>query len=124
MDTRTGTLIIISVLISAVAQISLKFGMSSARVATALSDGSHWHTTLTIATTPAVITGLALYVSGAMLWLLVLARIDVSQAYPFVGLGFLVTMALGILVLGETLSASRIAGTLLVATGILLVARS
>jgi multidrug transporter EmrE-like cation transporter len=124
MDTRTGTLIVISVLISAVAQISLKFGMSSTRVATALGDGNHWNATLTIATTPAVITGLALYVSGAMLWLLVLARIDVSQAYPFVGLGFLVTMALGILVLGETLSASRIAGTLLVATGILLVARS
>jgi multidrug transporter EmrE-like cation transporter len=124
MDTRTGALIIISVLISAVAQVSLKFGMSSSRVATALSDDSHWNTTLTIATTPAVITGLALYVSGAMLWLLVLARVDVSQAYPFVGLGFLVTMALGILVLGETLSASRVAGTLLVATGILLVARS
>ena len=64
MDTRTGALIIISVLISAVAQVSLKFGMSSSRVATALSDDSHWNTTLTIATTPAVITGLALYVSG------------------------------------------------------------
>jgi drug/metabolite transporter (DMT)-like permease len=33
-------------------------------------------------------------------------------------------MALGILVLGETLSAARVAGTLLVATGIFLVARS
>ena len=78
----------------------------------------------TIATTPAVVGGLALYLFGAILWLLVLAQIDVTQAYPFVGLGFLITMALGMMLLGESVSSARIAGTVLVATGVLLVARS
>jgi multidrug transporter EmrE-like cation transporter len=67
---------------------------------------------------------LALYLFGAMLWLLVLAKIDVTQAYPFVGLGFLITMALGMIWLGESVSSARFAGTVLVATGVILVARS
>jgi hypothetical protein len=35
-----------------------------------------------------VIAGLGLYTLGAILWLLVLARVDVSLAYPFVGLAY------------------------------------
>ena len=97
---------------------------ASPRVTDALVDGNHWIKVSTIATTPAVVGGLALYLFGAILWLLVLAQIDVTQAYPFVGLGFLITMALGMLLLGESVSSARIAGTVLVATGVLLVARS
>ena len=124
MDVRTGLLILASVTLSAVAQIALKYGMSSPRVTAALADGYHWITAASIATTPAVVGGLALYLFGALLWLLILAQIDVTQAYPFVGLGFLITMALGILLLGESVSSARIAGTVLVATGVFFVARS
>ena len=124
MDVRTGLLILASVTLAAVAQITLKIGMSSPRVTDALVDGNHWIKVSTIATTPAVVGGLALYLFGAILWLLVLAQIDVTQAYPFVGLGFLITMALGMMLLGESVSSARIAGTVLVATGVLLVARS
>jgi multidrug transporter EmrE-like cation transporter len=124
MDIRTGLLILASVSLSAVAQISLKIGVSSPRVMEALVDGNHWGAVPIIATTPAVVTGLALYLFGAMLWLLVLAKIDVTQAYPFVGLGFLITMALGMIWLGESVSSARFAGTVLVATGVILVARS
>ena len=71
-----------------------------------------------------VIAGLAMYGLGALLWLLVLARIDVSAAYPFVGLGFVMTMMLGWLLLGESLQPTRVAGTLLIALGVVLVART
>jgi uncharacterized membrane protein len=40
-----------------------------------------------------------------------------------VGIGFVVTIALGILLLGEELSAHRVAGTVPVAIGVILVAR-
>jgi multidrug transporter EmrE-like cation transporter len=51
-----------------------------------------------------------------------LARIDVSVAYAFVALGFLLTMALGSLLLGEPLTLSKLSGTLLVVLGVWLVA--
>jgi multidrug transporter EmrE-like cation transporter len=122
MNLRILILILISVSLSAVAQIALKSGMSAPSVQQALT-----HSPLplgAIASSPRVLLGLLLYAFGAVLWLLVLARLDVSLAYPFVGLGFILTMLLGFFLFDEPLGAARLAGTLLVATGIILVART
>jgi len=116
-------LILISVAMSAVAQIALKHGMSSPVVQASLNSGIERVAPL-IATNPFIWAGLALYGAGALLWLGVLAQIDVSQAYPFVGLGFLLTMVLGIILLGESVSAMRLIGTLLVVAGVVLVSRT
>jgi len=48
----------------------------------------------------------------------------VSRAYPFVGLGFLITMSFGYLFLGEPLGLQKILGTLLVTAGVYLVANA
>lgn len=73
---------------------------------------------------PMVIVGLGLYGVGACLWLFVLGRAPLSLAYPFVGLGFIMTTLAGALYLNEGVSAGRIAGTLLIAVGCVVVARS
>lgn len=116
------TMILGSVAMSALAQILLRHGMSRPSVQAALGQGETVPAVLAIATSPGVIGGLALYGLGAMVWLLVLARVPVSMAYAFVALGFLLTMALGCLVLGEVLTLRKVAGTLLVAAGVWLVA--
>ncbi|MBF5095572.1 EamA family transporter [Azospirillum sp. INR13] len=59
-----------------------------------------------------------------VVWLAVLAKVEVTMAYPFVGLGFLVTLALGVLLLGESMSLTRLIGTLLVVLGVVLTAQS
>jgi multidrug transporter EmrE-like cation transporter len=89
-----------------------------------LQVGSNLHAAWIVTTNWQVLAGLALYGIGAAIWLLVLARIDLSVAYPFVGLGFIVTMALGWSVLDEPVGFARLAGTLLVASGIWLVSNS
>ncbi len=115
---------LVSVAMSALAQITLKYGMSSSRVANVLIQDDRAATLLTIATQPQIIGGLALYGAGAVLWLFVLAKIDVSVAYPFVGLGFILTMLLGVILLGEQVTMLRVVGTLMVFAGVILVARS
>jgi multidrug transporter EmrE-like cation transporter len=117
------TLIVVSVLMSALAQIALKGGMSSASVSHALASGDRWTAAATIATSPLVLLGLGLYFASALVWLLVLARIEVSLAYPFVGMGFVVTMLLGWWIHGDSLTAPKVAGTLLVALGVIVLAR-
>lgn len=117
-------LILFSVALSAGAQIVLKLGMSSPAVQTALNGGTRVEAITSIATSWGVVLGLAMYGFGALLWLFVLARIDVSKAYPFVGLGFLMTMAMGYFLLAEPVTAMRLAGTVLVAVGVYLVAAS
>jgi multidrug transporter EmrE-like cation transporter len=59
-----------------------------------------------------------------MFWLYVLGRAPLSLAYPFVGMGFIFTLLAGVFVLGETVSVVRLAGTLLIALGCVLVAQS
>ena len=55
------------------------------------------------------------------MWLFVLAKLQVSVAYAFVALGFLLTMILGCVFLGEPLTLRKLTGTGLVVLGIWLV---
>jgi len=115
--------ILLSVLLSSLAQIILKAGMSSASVLQALHLSPGLPAIRAIATNYFVIGGLGLYFASAVVWLFVLAKVDVSIAYPFVGLGFVLTMLLAYFVFGEALSLLKIAGTILIASGIVLLAR-
>lgn len=125
MSTSTFALALISILMSASAQISLKSGMSDAAIQQALSTGeSKFGIAWLMASSGYVIFGLLLYGAGAIIWLLVLAKVDVTLAYPFVGLGFILTMLFGIFLLGEHVSLSRALGTLLIVSGVVLMAKS
>ena len=119
------SLILTSVALSSGAQFALKLGASAPQVRAAISGGgSIADRMLAFATTPMLILGLTIYAISAFTWILVLSKLDLSFAYPFVGLGFIMTFAAGTLLLGESVSVARVAGTLLIACGAILVARS
>lgn len=114
--------IISSVSLSAFAQIVLKMGMSNAKVQNDLIIAGNLFEKLFIALTNVyVVAGISMYLLSMVLWLVVLSKIDVSVAYPFVGLGFIITMVLGFLLLNEQISAMRVMGTILVVCGVLMV---
>src|SRR5262245_27641995 len=123
MKASTLLLILLSVAATAIAQIMLKRGMSSAGIQAALTQG--WRpASAAIACNAWVAAGLALYFLSAVVWLLVLSAVPVTVAYPFVALGFIATMLLGWGFLGEALNVQRVAGTLLVVMGVLLIEQS
>lgn len=117
-------LILLSVTITACAQLVLKAGMAGASVQRAIAAGPGWRMLLAIALDPLVIGGLTLYFVAAAVWLFVLSKVEVSLAYPFVALGFVLTAVFGRIMFHETLSPARIAGTLLICGGVALLARS
>lgn len=121
MTLRLFLLILASVSLSAIAQLALKMGTVSAASARAAGIGGEM---AGLVRSPMVLVGLGLYGVGALLWLFVLGRAPLSLAYPFVGMGFILTMLAGALCLDESLNAARIGGTLLIAAGCVLVARS
>lgn len=116
-------LIMLSILLSSTAQIVLKMGMSNPIVLHAINASSTFNIVRTIATNLYVVGGLTLYFSSAAVWLFVLAKIDVSTAYPFVGIGFILTMLLAFTINGEAMTAAKVAGTLLIAAGVVVIAR-
>lgn len=121
MTAKLFLLIIASVGLSALAQLALKSGTGTARAPHVVGVGGE---AMALAQNPLIWSGLFLYGLGAILWLFVLGRVPLSVAYPFVGMGFILTMAAGFLILGEEISVARIGGTLLIAAGCILVARS
>jgi len=123
MNTQLIMLILFSILLSSFAQIVLKMGMSNPGVLSAIQSQDTFNIVKTIATNIFVIGGLGLYFASAAVWLLVLAKVDVSFAYPFVGLGFIITMLLAFFINGEVLSTTKIAGTLCIALGVAIIAQ-
>lgn len=122
MTIRILALIIISVTLSAVAQITMKRGVEAPEIQQALTEPIR--ALGKFAGNGYVLTGLLLYGVGAAIWLFVLARLDVSMAYPFMALGFALTVLLGALLLGEQVGPARLLGTSLIVLGVVLVARS
>lgn len=57
-------------------------------------------------------------------WMLTMTRFELSYAYPWIGLNFVLIMGAGFLIFNEALSAGKLAGTLLVVIGIVVIARS
>ncbi|MFN3944690.1 MAG: hypothetical protein ACK4K7_07160 [Allosphingosinicella sp.] len=121
MTVRLLLLILASVSLSALAQLALKLGTGAAAEARTAGVGGEVGGLLQ---SPMVFVGLALYGLGALLWLFVLGRAPLSLAYPFVGIGFILTMVAGAMFLNEDVGLARVAGTLLIAGGCVLVARS
>ncbi len=75
-------LVVLSVAISAIAQLLLKLGMSSGVVKRAIDGGDFGSMMLTIGLNPLVLGSLTLYFFGAIVWLFVLSRLPLGVAYP------------------------------------------
>jgi multidrug transporter EmrE-like cation transporter len=120
---KTFIVAILSIALSVAAQFSLKAGMSGEEVKSLLTQPFNLRTALFVITDKYVLGGFLLYGLGAVVWLGVLSKWDVSKAYPLVGLGFILTIIVGALV-GEQITAPRILGVLLISTGVWLVASS
>lgn len=115
--------IMISVLAGAIGQVLLKKGMGSMGPLTLTINqlgGVLWR----MGTNPYVIIGLAIYVSGTVFWLTALSRVDLSYAYPFASLSYVIMLIASWLLFNENITPLRLLGTLIVCIGVLLISRS
>ena len=115
--------ILISVLGGAFGQILLKKGMSTMGPLT-LSVESVPNIIIKIATNPFVMVGLIIYVLSTFFWLTALSRVDLSYAYPFASLSYVVMLLASWLLFHENITPLRLIGTFVIAAGVYLIARS
>ncbi len=117
-------LILVSVSLAALAQVTLKVGVNRVTDDTGgtlkLSGGSLG----SLAASPVVWGGLALFGFSAVVWLLVLSRASLSFAYPFASLSYVLILILGHFFLHEEVTALRLGGVALIVAGIVLVAQT
>ena len=108
--------ILFTVFMSACAQLLLKMGMEKVENNGGLmADGlmSVIHAVFS----PLVFAGIFIYGLSVLVWLWVLSKVDLSIAYPFVGVSFIFTLLFGVFLLDEGINIYKIVGTLLIAAG-------
>ena len=119
----TFVIALASIFLSVAAQFCLKAGMSSQEVKTVLAQPLGLHTMQVVGLNLPILGGFVLYGLGAVVWLLVLSQWEVSKAYPLVGMGFLFTLVVGLL-LGEQVTLFRVVGVMMISAGVWMVANS
>lgn len=116
-------LILLSISIAVGGQLLLKIGIDrigingfgSMRSLTGLFSG--------IIRSPMVLTGLFLYLISAAIWLVVLSTVDLSFAYPFIGLTYVIVLVLSRFILKEEVNPIRWAGAFIITVGVVVISR-
>jgi multidrug transporter EmrE-like cation transporter len=115
--------ILVAVLFSALGQILLKKGMNSIGSIT-LSLNQLPSTLWRMATNPHVFIGLIIYLGGTIFWLAALSRVDLSYAYPFAGLSYVIMLIASKILFDEKISLGRMLGTFVIGIGVFLIYRN
>lgn len=116
-------MIVISVLFNAAAQIFLKKGMLAIGNVQVSADAI-------FSLIPKLLVnlhiwgGFACYAVSILLWLVVLSKVEVSYAYPFLSIGYIVTAFIGYYFLGESMSLYKAGGIAVICAGIVLMYHS
>lgn len=116
-------LILFTVLTNAAAQILIKKGMINVGPVT-LADRGLLTVGVSIASNPLVVLGLAVFVISMATHMIVLSHVDVSFAYPFISLAFIIVAIYANFAMGEHMSLARVAGIAFICLGVLFVSRS
>jgi len=116
-------LILVSVTLAAVAQVTLKAGMNHVTDANGGQLAVNADSLKQIAQQVLVWAGLAIFAVSAVLWLFALSRADLSFAYPFAALGYVIIVIASILFLDEHVQPVTWVGVVLIISGIVLIAQ-
>jgi drug/metabolite transporter (DMT)-like permease len=76
---------------------------------------------LSILTTPELLAGLGFYGVSAILYILLLTRVNISVAAPAVALSYVFSVMIGVFLFKEALPVGRLVGIGLIMSGVILV---
>ncbi|MDR6874616.1 drug/metabolite transporter (DMT)-like permease [Bosea sp. BE125] len=116
-------LILFTVLTNAAAQLMLKRGMTGLGQLDPGHDGLI-ATVLRVVFSPFVFFGLCTFVVSMASHLVVLSKVQISYAYPFLSLAYVVVAVYAYFFFQEDLSPARIAGIGLIMLGTIFIAQS
>ncbi|BAY05093.1 EamA family transporter [Anabaena cylindrica FACHB-243] len=118
MSSPEFSLLLVSVLISVAGQFLLKMGAIKLGKVDA---GNIFSLIVNMITIPELLLGLSCYGIGAIAYILLLTRVNLSVAAPAVSVGYIFSVLLGFFFLKEPIPFIRIVGLSLIVTGVILV---
>ncbi len=120
---KSVVLILISISIAVGGQVLLKLGMDKIGPVSINSISSVGSLFVNIFKSPMVLIGLFCYAISAVLWLIVISAVDLSFAYPFIGLTYVLILIVSKFVLKEDVNPIRWAGAVIITIGVIVISR-
>jgi multidrug transporter EmrE-like cation transporter len=117
-------LIVGSVALAAVGQLTLKYGMTRVGPIGGEEVRSPVATVLRVAREPAVWAGLGMFGISAIAWMVVLSRVPLSFAYPFAAITYVMILLFDHFVLKEPVAPLRWGGVACIVAGLFLISRT
>lgn len=116
-------LVALCILLGTTAQICLKNGMNQVGKIESIQSLFNPATVIHMFSNPYVFVGFCLYAVSSVMWLGALSQLAVSSAYPLISIGYVLTAIGGVLLLGESMPLTHVAGVLTIVCGVFLISR-
>ena len=116
-------LILSSVFLNALAQILIRQGMLKLG-SVSFNMEQIWNMALSVFTNMYLLSGMFSYGISIILWMIVLSKVNVSLAYPFLSVGYVVTAVLAYLIFKEPLTVQKIFGIAIICLGVVILTYS
>jgi len=114
--------VFVSVSLAVVGQLLLKMGMlRMGKFSLSMSTVVQQYARILL--NPLVIAGIISFALAMLVWLYVLSRLELSVAYPFVALNYVLILFASHFLLKETITPVRIIGVAVIVIGVYLVSR-
>lgn len=72
---------------------------------------------------PFLISGFACYGLSLLAWMIALSRVEVSFAYPFLSIGYIITLFFGYYLFHESINSWKIFGMIFILFGVMMIAK-
>ncbi len=115
--------ILLTLLLTAIGQLVLKWRLNSLDVSLPEQGLEKVVFLFKLVFDPFVFSGLVLAFIASITWMAALTRFEISFAYPFMALNFIIVPILGIYFLDESVTVLKMFGLGLIVAGVVLVAR-
>jgi len=112
-------IILLGVVFAAVGQVSWKLGMNLIGPVTGFGSFD----LISVFLDPHILFGLIMYGLSTVFWLIALSRMELSFVYPFISLTYVLVLALSYVVLKESIGLNKIAGTVLIILGLIIISK-
>lgn len=110
-----------TVVLSVIGQLLLKWQVARSGAAPSDVRGLVLHVGKLLLN-PWILAGLGAAFLASILWMLALTKLDLSEAYPYTALAFVIILFTSYFMFGEALTAGKIIGTMLIVCGIVVLA--
>lgn len=111
-----------TVLFTVYSQLIMRWQVTAAGALPADCLGKFFYV-LNLILDPWVLSGIVATFLAGISWMLAMTKFEISYAYPFVSLNYILVLVAGSIFFDESISMSKLAGSALVVLGIIVIAK-